>query len=87
MAKIIPLYTVEKVSTLPLSRLMIKTLRAAFEMQQNHKPFGQVNLNGSFMALLKRQYIDCNIKGKQEVIWFVTKAGIKALHEQINEPC
>lgn len=38
----------------PLSPLMVKTLRAAYEKQKNHEPLGQIDLDGSFTALLKR---------------------------------
>lgn len=84
MAKIIPLNKVNKTATLPLTPQMIKTLRAACEKQKNHEPFGQADLDGSFMALLQREFIDCNTSkliGEQKVIWFVTAAGIKALEK------
>jgi hypothetical protein len=87
MAKIIPLNSSVKASQLPLSPLMIKTLKVACEMQRNRKPFGQAELDGSFMALLKRQLIDCKTStrnGKERILWFVTKAGIVALKKSGN---
>lgn len=63
---------------------MIKTLKAACEKQKNHEAFGQADLDGSFMALLKREFIDCKTlihHGQQEVSWFVTAAGIDALRK------
>jgi hypothetical protein len=67
---------------LPLSPLMIKTLRIAYDRQKNNLPLGQVDLEGSFMALLKREFIDCSttiINEKKIILWFVTSAGISAL--------
>ena len=91
MAKIIPINSSITVSQLPLSPLMIKTLQLACDMQKKQKPFGQAELGGSFMALLKRQLIDCKaftLKGKEEVCWFVTKAGILALNKYGSaKPC
>jgi hypothetical protein len=50
VAKIIKLTKV----ALPLTFSMIKTLRAACKKQSNNKIFGQKDLNGSFIALFKR---------------------------------
>lgn len=91
MAKVIPLHKVIKASTSPLTTLMIKTLKAACAKQKNNEPFGQEDLDGSFMALLKREFIDCNtskLPGVEKVIWFVTPAGIKALEKAgIKDAC
>jgi len=76
MAKIIPILKIIKPAS--LSPLMIKTLRAACKKQNNNERFGQKDLNGSFTALLKREFIDAKtvtIMGKREVLWFVTISG------------
>jgi len=80
MTKIIPItkYIKEK----PLTPLMVTTLRAACKKQSNHEPFGQKDLNGSFTALLKRDFIDAKrtgTNGKTIISWFVTSTGIKSL--------
>lgn len=80
MAKIIPLY---KLSKRPLTPLMVTTLRRAVTMQNNKVEIAQGNLDGSFMALLKRELIDCKTvqtNGDGEVSWFVTQDGIDALN-------
>jgi len=82
MAKIIPLIKVITQSALPLTPLMIKTLRLACKMQSNNESFGQIEIKGSFTALVKRQFIDCkniNIFGELQVCWYVTEAGKNAL--------
>jgi hypothetical protein len=81
MTKIIPItkYIKEK----PLTHLMVTTLRAACKKQSNHEPFGQKDLNGSFTALLKREFIGAKriiTNGKTTISWFVTATGIKRLH-------
>ena len=78
MAKIIPLF--EKTS--PLTPLMIKALRMAYEMQSNNEPFGQIDIHGSFAALLRRGFIDAKtIIVNEEILvsWYVTSAGKYAL--------
>ena len=80
MAKIIPIlkYTI----TRPLTPLMIKTLRAACRMQSGNQPIGYKDLDGSFIALLNRAYIDSRtitVNGMNEVSWYVTTAGINSL--------
>ena len=80
MAKIIPISKV--INSAPLSPLMIKTLRAACRKQNNSEPFGQVDLNGSFTALLNREFIAAKtitIQGEKEVLWFVTTSGKNTL--------
>ena len=65
-----------------LSPLMMKTLRAAYKKQNNHERLGQIDLDGSFTALLKRELIDVKtitIKGRREVSWYVTTQGMKTL--------
>ena len=37
---------------------MIKALRSACKIQDNHEPFGKKDLKGSLTALLKREFID-----------------------------
>ncbi len=81
MAKIISIgkFTKQK----PLTFLMIKTLKAAWEMQLKNEPFGQADLDGSFMILVERSLIDAKsilLKGHKEIRWYVTKKGITALH-------
>lgn len=82
MAKIIPIS--KTINSTPLSPLMIKTLRAACRKQSNQEPFGQADLNGSFTALLKREFIAAKtitISGKKEVLWFVTASGKNTLNK------
>jgi hypothetical protein len=50
LAKIIPLFE----ETSPLTLLMIKALRTAYEMESKNKPFGQIDIHGSFAGLLRR---------------------------------
>ena len=74
MAKIIPLFT----ETPPLTRLMIKALRKAYEMQSNNEPFGQIDIDGSFSGLLRRGLIDARtiiLNGEILVSWYVTGPG------------
>ena len=78
LAKIIPLFT----ETSPLTRLMIKALRKAYEMQSNNEPFGQIDIDGSFSGLLTRGFIDARtiiVNGEILVSWYVTSAGKYAL--------
>ena len=78
MAKIIPLF--EKTS--PLTPLMIKALRMAYEKQIKNEPFGQVDIEGSFSGLLRRGLIDAKtiiVNGEKLVHWYVTGAGKLAL--------
>ena len=70
---------------------MIQTLRAACKKQNNHERISQIDLDGSFIALLKRGLIDVTtipVKGKREILWYVTRQGIDSLSELgFNEPC
>ncbi|MEO6219220.1 MAG: hypothetical protein ABIO81_02245 [Ginsengibacter sp.] len=69
---------------------MIKTLRDAVERQNNHELIGQIDLDGSFTALLRRELIDVEtitIKGKKERSWYVTSAGIKSLNKLDIKSC
>ena len=90
MAKIIPINVFDKASSAPLTPSMIKTLTTACEMQNKHENFGQIDVDGSFTVLVKRGYIDrkkFTLKGVEETVWFVTKAGIKALKKAgIDDP-
>lgn len=54
MVKIISISS--KKNSAPLRTLIMQTLRQAFRKQNNHEPFGQADLNGSFMALLNREF-------------------------------
>ena len=89
MAKIIPLFKFDKRTA--LSPLMIKTLTEACEKQDKHMPIGQVDLNGSFTALVKRGLIDAErvqINSGMQTTWFVTNKGIQTLKKSgSNEPC
>lgn len=91
MAKIIFLKSTNNPTPLPLTPLMIKTLKLACEWQNRNEPFGQKDLDGSFTALVKREYISCknvHVSGDIEVTWFVTEAGKKALKKiGINQKC
>ena len=78
MAMIIPLF--ENASS--LTPLKLKALRMAYEMQSNNEPFGQIDIYGSFAALLKRGFIDTKtiIVNKEVLVsWYVTSAGKYAL--------
>ena len=82
MAKIIPILKYTK--TRPLTPLMIETLRAACKMQSSNEPIGYNELDGSFIALLNRSFIDSKtiiVKGTKEVSWYVTTAGIKSMRK------
>lgn len=65
---------------------MIKTLQAAFKKQCNHEPFGQADLDGSFVTLVKRGLVDILMlpvngePSRVQAVWYVTKEGIGALH-------
>lgn len=61
---------------------MIKALRKAYEMQTKNKPFGQIDIDGSFAGLLRRELIDAKtiIYGGEKVVsWYVTRAGTHTL--------
>ena len=78
MAKIKALF--ENASS--LTPLKIEALRMAYEMQSNNEPFGQIDIHGSFAALLRRGFIDAKtIIVNQEILvsWYVTSAGKYAL--------
>ncbi len=82
MARIISIESFAKEK--PLTLLMIKTLRAACEKQVKNEPFGQADLDGSFITLVKRSLIDAKTtlhEGHKEVIWYVTKKGINVLYK------
>ena len=75
----------------PLTSLMVKTLRAACEKQVKNEPFGQADLDGSFMSLVQRSLIKAKTISQgsaNEVSWFVTEKGINALEVLDGEtPC
>jgi hypothetical protein len=74
MAKVISLFS----KTAPLSSLMIAALKAACIMQSNNEPFGQIDIHGSFAALLRREFIDAKtiyFNGEKMVSWYVTQSG------------
>ena len=70
---------------------MIKTLRAACKKQSSNKTFGQKDLNGSFIALFKRELINAKtnmVNGENQVTWYVTGTGIKTLiNLGFNDKC
>ena len=81
MAKIIPLFAKKPA----LTPLMLKALRKAYEMESQNEPFGQIDIFGSFAALLKRELIDAKtivVKGERLVSWYVTRAGKYALTKE-----
>lgn len=88
MAKII---SINPSANEPLTPLMIKTLQAACKLQEKNEVFGQVDIDGSFTAAVNRGYMDTKtqlVDGKEQVFWFVTRAGRKALKDSGNEePC
>ncbi|MEO8413914.1 MAG: hypothetical protein ABI472_09655 [Ginsengibacter sp.] len=66
----------------PLTSLMARTLKAACEKQARNEPFGQADLDGSFMSLVQRSLIKAKTVlhgSEKEVSWFVTEKGMKAL--------
>lgn len=74
VAKIIPLFE----ETVKLTPLMIKALRTACQKQSKNEPFGQIDIHGSFAALLRRGFIDAKtimFEGEKMVSWYVTRAG------------
>lgn len=82
-------YSMGKVIYLPqagkkeLSLSMIKTLKAAYEMQKHNKPIGQKELDGSFTTLVSRNLIAARtsfVDGEHVVTWYVTAAGINELN-------
>lgn len=84
MAKIIPIDTLTKETSYPLTPSMIKTLRLACEMQSNNEHLSQAALSGSFIVLVKRGLIDCKqnvLKEEDKVFWYVTKLGMRALQD------
>ena len=89
MAKIISISKFSKKK--PLTPLMIKTLRAACKKQSNKERLGQIDLDGSFTALLKRELIDIKtitFKGKTQRSWYVTRMGIRTLSKMgFDESC
>lgn len=78
-------------AALPLTPLMIKTLRAACNKQSNNKTFGQKDLAGSFITLFKRELINARtimVNGEKQVSWYVTNSGIKTLSDLgFNDEC
>jgi hypothetical protein len=86
LAKIIPLFEEQD----PLTPLMIKTLRMAWEKQAKHEPFGQIDIDGSFAGLLRREFIDAKtmiFEGEKMVSWYVTRSGKHALTKLgFNDP-
>jgi len=61
---------------------MLRTLEEACKKQCNGEPLGQIDLDGSFTALLKRGLIDARTRkfGSRKLItWYVTKDGIRTL--------
>ncbi len=83
MAKIISIQKFKK-PTLPLTHLMIKTLQLACKKQRLNIEFGQVDLDGSFTSLVKRELIDTKthiVAGKRVPSWYVTKEGISTLRK------
>lgn len=65
-----------------LSLLMVKTLKAAYEMQKHNRPIGQKELDGSFTTLVNRNLIAARtslVDGEQVVTWYVTIAGVNEL--------
>ena len=82
MAKIISI--VKYTKSRPLTPLMIKTLTAACKLQSNNEPIGYDELDGSFIALLNRTFIDSKtitVNGKKEVSWYVSAAGINSMRK------
>ena len=81
-------FPISKLPTRQLTPFMLLTLKAACRKQINNEPIEKIDLDGCFMALRKRGFIDSRIitvKGKNEVSWYVTIAGIKSLNELAKE--
>ncbi|MEO8765967.1 MAG: hypothetical protein ABI416_16825 [Ginsengibacter sp.] len=87
MAKIMSLFPKQN----PLTRLMILALRLACKKQLLNEPFGQIDLEGSFAGLLRRDFIEAKtiVYNKEtHVSWFVTRLGKLALIELgYNDGC
>jgi hypothetical protein len=78
MATIKPLF--ENASS--LTPLKVEALRMAYKMQSNNEPFGQIDIYGSFAALLRTGFINTKtIIVNQEILvsWYVTSSGKYAL--------
>lgn len=61
---------------------MIKGLRKAYEMQNKNEPFGQIDIDGLFAGLLRREFIDAKtiiVKGEIMVMWYIISAGKQEL--------
>ena len=80
MKQYFQLYSTQKtpeVFTMPSLR-MIKTLKRCLEIETSFpgKPYGPVDIRGSFFALYKRGYLDININTKNKVRIFNFFIGI-----------
>ena len=83
MKQYFQLYSTQKtpeVFTMPSLR-MIKTLKRCLEIETSFpgKPYGPVDIKGSFFALYKRGYLDININTKNKSTagsWYVTIKGL-----------
>ena len=80
-----------KSNQLPLTKAMITALKKGCDIQRQHLPLGQKEIDGSFGALISRGLIESQtteVDGKSTTNWCVTKAAIDMLHDLgITDPC
>ncbi|MGH2565233.1 MAG: hypothetical protein ACRDE5_12010 [Ginsengibacter sp.] len=66
----------------PLTKLMIKTLRFAYDKQKINVLFGPKDIKGSVISLIKRGLIRSHTikqKGKNQLTWYLTREAIEML--------
>ncbi len=76
-------YLIQKPSELftTPSRKMIKTLKDCLQMETNFpgRPYGPIDIGGSFVGLYKRGLLDININAKKPGSWYITTRGFHFL--------
>ncbi len=68
----------------PLTKLMIKTLQLACNMQKSNVLFGPKDIKGSVIPLIKRGLISSHLiqqNGKSQLTWFVTQQAIDMIKD------
>ena len=83
MKKHFELYPAQKraeVFTIP-SLKMIKTLKDCLQMETNFpaRPYGPIDISGSFFGLYKRGLLDVHVNGKKSGSWYITTKGFHFL--------
>ncbi len=72
----------------PLTKLMIKTLKTAYNKQKSNVLFGPKDIKGSVIPLIKRGLIRSHTieqKGKNQMTWYVTGQAIEMLSQLIKK--